>query len=57
MHKFAHKFIPVSGKFEHFGFQIVAFIELFHYNSIATMTFAGLLIFGTISCIGDWLGE
>lgn len=57
MHKLAHKFIPVSGKFEHFGFQIVAFIELFHYDSIATMTFVGLLIFGTISCIGDWFGE
>lgn len=57
MHKITSKLVPVSGKFEHFGFQLVAFIELFHYNSIATFTFAGLLIFGTISCIGDWFSD
>ena len=55
MRKYYHKLISLAGKLEHAGFSVVAFMELFHVNSLAIPTFTGLLIFGVLACMGDWI--
>lgn len=57
MRKYYHKLIPLAGKLEHAGFSVAAFMELFHVNSLAIPTFAGLLIFGVLACTGDWIND